>query len=185
MTQADLPILTEGDIRLRAPGLDDIQGRLALGNEPEIQKMFGVLPDDCAPLTQAGAENWVKSRMATPKCWVIEHQGQLIGDAFFHTITPHDRRASLALGILDPARLGQGLGTRVLNLLLAHAFGAMRLHRVSLRVIDFNARAIAAYQKVGFVIEGRERQSARVGSAWHDDIVMGLLAPEYAEARAA
>ena len=55
----------------------------------------------------------------------------------------------------------------------------MNLHRISLRVLHFNARAITAYQKLGFVIEGRERHSARIGMEWHDDMIMGLLKPEF------
>lgn len=185
MTTTDLPILTDGDLRLRLACSDDVDGRLALGNSPDIQHMFGVHPDDVAPLTRAGAEDWVKSRMATPNLWVIEYQRRLVGDAFFHTVNLQDRRASLALGILDPDLLGQGIGTRTLHLLLGHAFGAGQLHRIALRVIDYNHRAIAAYKKVGFVVEGRERKSAWVGTAWHDDVIMGLLAPDYAKAVAA
>ncbi|MDF3413731.1 GNAT family N-acetyltransferase [Sulfitobacter sp. M57] len=179
MTQTDLPILADGDLRLRSPRLEDAEARLALGVVPEIQHMFGINPDDCAPMTPVMANNWVTSRMNTPLCWVIDHENRMIGDAFFHTVDTRDRRASLALGILDPNLLGQGLGTRVLHLLAYHAFGAMNLHRIALRVIEYNERAIAAYKKVGFVVEGRERQSARVGNTWHDDIIMGLLAPQY------
>ena len=54
-----------------------------------------------------------------------------------------------------------------------------------MRVLDFNSRAIAAYEKVGFVIEGRERQAARVGDDWHDDIIMGLIAEDFRLSRAA
>lgn len=185
MTQTDLPILEDGDLRLRKARASDVQGRLDLGTSPEIAHMFGVHPDDCTVLTQRSAEDWVTSRIKTPNCWVVDHQDRLIGDAFFHMVDTRDRRASLALGILDPALLGQGLGTRMLHLLLNQGFGTMKLHRIALRVIEYNARAIAAYRKVGFVAEGRERQSARVGNIWYDDIIMGLLAPEYHRAGAA
>lgn len=185
MIQTDQPILEAGDLRLRLPHLDDVGARLALGAAPEIQYMFGIHPDECVPMTAAMAENWVKSRVAMPDCWVVEYQERLIGDAFFHNVNHSDRRGLLALGILDPALLGQGIGTRMLNLLVEHGFGAMGLHRIGLRVIEYNARAIAAYKKVGFVAEGRERQSARVGDRWYDDIIMGLLADDHANARAA
>lgn len=185
MIQTDLPILEDGDLRLRAANINDVDGRLALRNSPEIQHMFGLHPDECVPLNVAMAEDWVNSRMTMPYCWVVEYQSRLIGDTFFHNLNKADRRGLLALGILDPSLLGQGIGTRMLNLLLDHGFGAMGLHRIGLRVVEYNARAIAAYKKVGFVIEGRERQSARVGDVWHDDIIMGLLADDHANARAA
>ncbi|MNW10242.1 Spermidine N(1)-acetyltransferase [compost metagenome] len=62
---------------------------------------------------------------------------------------------------------------------MAHAFGELGLHRVSLRVLAFNERAIASYRKSGFSIEGREREAALIDGAWHDDIMMGILAHEF------
>jgi len=53
--------------------------------------------------------------------------------------------------------------------------------------IDFpygcNTRAIRAYQKYGFVVEGREREAAFVDGIWHDDVMMGILDREYTEIR--
>lgn len=85
----------------------------------------------------------------------------------------------MAVGIFDPASLGRGLGSEAIKLLLHHAFGAMGLHRIGIRVLAYNKRAIRAYEKCGFVIEGRERETALVNGAWHDDIMMGLLEHEF------
>jgi RimJ/RimL family protein N-acetyltransferase len=62
-----------------------------------------------------------------------------------------------------------------MRLLAAHAFDTLGLHRLGSRVLDFNARAVAAYEKVGFVVEGREREAALIASKWHDDLILGLL----------
>jgi RimJ/RimL family protein N-acetyltransferase len=83
-----------------------------------------------------------------------------------------------AIGIADAALLGQGLGSEAIQLAVAHAFGPMGLHRLSLRVLAFNGRAIRAYQKCGFRVEGRERESALIDDVWHDDLIMGLLAED-------
>lgn len=179
MTQSALPVLVDGNLRLRAPCSDDVTARFALGNTPEFQFMFGMDPNMSKPITQASAQAWVDQQMTTPNLWIIELDGCLIGNAFLHSINMQDRRASLALGILDEALLGHGYGTRVLHLLLTHAFAEMGLHRMSLRVLHYNARAIAAYKKVGFREEGVEQQAALVGDTWHDDVMMGMLASEY------
>ena len=42
-------------------------------------------------------------------------------------------------------------------------------------MLEFNDRAICAYEKGGFVVEGREREAALIGADWHDDLIMGLL----------
>jgi RimJ/RimL family protein N-acetyltransferase len=57
------------------------------------------------------------------------------------------------------------------------------LHRVSVRVVAYNERAIQAYKKCGFRIEGREREAALVDGVWHDDVIMGVLESEYAPIR--
>jgi RimJ/RimL family protein N-acetyltransferase len=71
------------------------------------------------------------------------------------------------------------LGSEAIALALGYAFNVLELHRVSVRVVDYNFRAIRAYQKCGFVIEGREREAALVDGDWHDDVMMAILDREY------
>lgn len=172
------PTLTGPQVTLRAPKPADVDGRFVLGNSPEIQRLFGGDPAQTRPLTRAAAENWVQTQIDNG-AWIIEHEGALIGEVRLHSINHADRNARLAIGILDEARLGQGLGTQAMRLVAAYAFDTLHLHRLSLRVLDFNTRAIAAYRKLGFTEEGRERQSALIGQDWHDDVIMGLLAQEF------
>ena len=63
-----------------------------------------------------------------------------------------------------------------------YAFDVLKLHRISVRVLEYDARAIRTYKKCGFVVEGRERQSALVDGTWHDDVIMGILDGEFASA---
>ncbi|NRB02813.1 MAG: GNAT family N-acetyltransferase [Rhodobacteraceae bacterium] len=177
--QKQLPTLTDGVVVLRAPKPGDVEGRFALGNTPEIHHMFGADPGTVRPLTREAAEAWVEAQAGAPYGWIIEVDGQLIGSGRLHSIDHLDQRASVALGILDKEALGKGFGTRALHLLVEYAFDALNLHRVDLRVLDYNARAIHAYKKVGFVVEGRQREAARIGGNWHDDLMMGLLVHEY------
>ncbi|MEM6593324.1 MAG: GNAT family protein [Pseudomonadota bacterium] len=185
MSICSLPTLTGPRIRLRAPEPQDWAGRYALGNTPELHRLFGGEPAQFRDLTEDAAKSWVESQMKERFAWVIELDGRLIGSVRLHSVNYADHRAVLAIGILDTDSLGQGLGAEAIELVAKHAFGPMGLHRISLRVLDFNARAIAAYRKVGFVEEGRERESAFIEGAWHDDILMGLLPGDLAEAAAA
>lgn len=86
----------------------------------------------------------------------------------------------MAIGIYDTTCLGRGFGSKAIKLVLGYAFGAMQLHRISVRVLAYNDRAIRAYEKCGFVPEGRERETAFVDGHWYDDIIMGVLAHEFA-----
>ncbi|MGJ8616232.1 MAG: GNAT family N-acetyltransferase [Sulfitobacter sp.] len=179
------PILKQGHVCLRGPRATDAAARFKLGKTREIHHMFGADPEMVQPITKAHASAWLHAQEVEPLAWVIEYRRRMIGAVRLHSLASHDRRASLAIGILDPKYLGKGIGTAAMHLIVAHAFGPLNLHRLTLRVIAYNSRALAAYKKVGFVEEGREREAARVGDTWHDDIIMGLLAHEYRNGRAA
>lgn len=172
------PVLTGHGIVLRPPKDGDVETRLAFGRDAEIHRMYGGSAASAPPYGRADARAWANSIAEHPAAWIIDHNGA-IGEVRLDNINRSDRRASLAIGIFDPQRLGRGLGTAATKLVLAHAFGALGLHRVSLRVLDFNERAIASYRKCGFSIEGREREAGLIDGEWHDDIMMGILAHEF------
>jgi RimJ/RimL family protein N-acetyltransferase len=174
-----VPEIDGARVRLRPFRRSDVAGRLALGRSPEIVRSFGGDPDGLPPYREDDARQWVERNLAHPLAWAVEADGRLLGEARLDGLDPHDRRARLATGLYDVAQLGRGLGREAIGLVLSHAFGALALHRVDLRVIAFNERAIRCYRACGFVEEGRERESARIGEHWHDDIIMGLLAREY------
>ena len=70
-------------------------------------------------------------------------------------------------------------------LMLEHAFTRLDLHRVALSVFSFNERAIRAYRKAGFVVEGRAREAIwRDGRFW-DEITMSVLEREWQATAAA
>lgn len=174
-------VLRVGDIVLRPAAEADIDARLAHGNDAAIAEMYGVNRSDVRPMTREGVEDWVRWLMSHPHAWVIEKEGSLIGEIRLDNLNRADRRTSLALGLFDPSRLGQGIGPVAISLVLAYAFGTLNLHRVSLRVLVYNTRAIRAYEKCGFRVEGRERETAFVNNAWHDDLIMGILSHEFVD----
>lgn len=172
-------ILTGRTVRLRTSSPDDVDARFALGNDPEIVEMFGLSQSDVKPLTREAAGRWVQGIGENPNAWIIDVEGRLIGTIRLDNINSHDRRASMAAGIYDPQLLGKGYGTEAIRLVLDHAFSTLRLHRIGIRVLAYNKRAIRAYEKCGFVVEGRERETVFINGAWQDDVMMGLLATEF------
>jgi RimJ/RimL family protein N-acetyltransferase len=166
-------------LRLRAATAEDAEARFSLGHCPDIVRMFGVSHADCKAMTREAAEAWALGQSLDPYVWIIEVGGRLTGEIKLHSINTADRRASMAIAIYDPMLLGKGFGTEAIRLLLHHAFTQLNLHRISVRVLAYNERAMKAYQKCGFVIEGRERETAFVDGAWHDDLMMGILSREY------
>ena len=71
-----------------------------------------------------------------------------------------------------------------MQLILKLAFQEWNLHRVSLAVLGYNERAIRAYEKVGFKLEGALRGFVqRDGQRW-DMPMMGVLRKEWEELQA-
>jgi len=175
--RADLPELRGPRVTLRRPVPADVDARLMLGVNKDIIEAYGGVFDPGRPLTRADAEAAIQFIEHQECAWVID-AGRFIGHIRLHAFAPQDRHAALAIGIDDPACLGKGYGTEAIKLVLKHAFET-GLHRVSLRVLASNTRAIASYRKCGFVEEGREREAALASSGWQDDIIMGVLDREW------
>lgn len=73
----------------------------------------------------------------------------------------------------------KGIGLQMVKCILEIAFNNLHLHRVDLGVFDFNKSAIACYEKAGFVIEGKFRDSRKINDQYWSLINMSILEDEY------
>jgi ribosomal-protein-alanine N-acetyltransferase len=175
------PVLFSDRVVLRPVRESDREERLALGRDPEFHRLVGGDPARSRlPLTRADVERWYRRLAAEPVSWAIEHQHRLVGTASLHPIDLQHRRARYSIGIFTPRDRGHGLGTEATRCVLGFAFRTLELHRVDLRVLDFNTQAITVYERCGFVREGVEREGALIGGRWCSDVVMSILEQEYA-----
>lgn len=78
---------------------------------------------------------------------------------------------------------GQGIGQLLMKKVLTIAFEELKLHRVSLGVLDFNHAAIACYEKVGFVREGVIREARNMDNTFWSVLEMSMLENEWFEKR--
>lgn len=180
-----VPKLAGDGVRLRELRDSDIARRASLGRSREIARGFGEDLDCNEPMTQHDAADELGYRFGPGPHWVIADQHDVfVGVVRLAPIDTANRSARLGIGILDPDRLGQGLGTEATRLVLGWGFGHLDLHRVSLTVLADNTRAIAAYTRCGFVVEGRLRDTLLRDGKWHDDLSMAILKPQWAAQQA-
>jgi RimJ/RimL family protein N-acetyltransferase len=104
---------------------------------------------------------------------------RLIGTCAFSQLDGDNGSAMYHITIGEKDAWGHGHGTEATRLMLAHAFGALGLHRVALAVFEFNERAIRAYAACGFIVEGRARESIWRDGRWWDELSMSILAAEW------
>lgn len=140
--------------------------------------MYGGDTRNIKPFTREDALHWFEFALLNKYEWSIIYDGRFIGIVRL-TVNEQDRNARYAVGIQDYALLGKGLGTEVTRLILAFAFQVLGLHRVELKVLEYNKRAIACYEKCGFIKEGTMREGALIEDCWESDIIMGILEQEY------
>lgn len=109
----------------------------------------------------------------------IEAHGELIGAIqYSEERDPDYRHASIDIYLATRAQ-GRGLGSDAIRLLAQYLFDERGHHRLTIDPAASNARAIAAYAKVGFRSVGVMRQYERgPDGTWHDGLLMDLLRDE-------
>jgi RimJ/RimL family protein N-acetyltransferase len=138
------------------------------------------------PLTSEEIQRFFFGRIMGPDFLAmgihVAETDRLIGSCAFSQLDGDNGSALYHITIGERDAWGRGYGTEATELMLAHAFTRLALHRVALTVFEFNTRAIRSYEKCGFVVEGRARDAIlREGRFWAE-IHMSILAPEW-EAR--
>jgi RimJ/RimL family protein N-acetyltransferase len=103
---------------------------------------------------------------------------RLIGECNLEPSWPN-RDAWVAIGLGLSGDWGRGYGTDAMRLLLRYAFCELNLTSMSLVVFGFNGRAQRSYLKVGFKVEGRQRERLRRADQRYEMVFMSILRDEW------
>lgn len=176
----EAPTIYGKTIILRQPVEQDKHDWLACGRSKEIVRLYGGDTRTMKPFTLEDAEAFYQDMITRKYCWAVEYEGRCIASCRI-TVDERDRRARYATGIFDSTLWGKGIGTEMTQLVVRFAFETLKLHRVDLRVLSYNHRAIRCYEKCGFIIEGSEREGAYIEDKFETDHIMSILEQEYRE----
>ena len=103
----------------------------------------------------------------------------LVGNIGLFDVRTKDRGAELGIA-LGREYIGRGYGTDAVRVIVAYGFREIGLHRIALSVAPYNPAGIRAYEKAGFVEEGRYRESVLHDGHWYDEVLMSILDREWA-----
>jgi RimJ/RimL family protein N-acetyltransferase len=169
-------------IRLRALEKKDLPLFVDWLNDPEVTR--GLV--HYLPFSMEEEEAWYENirkgpREEYPLMIDVQTGGgwMPIGDLNLFAMDWRIRSAELGIVIGAKEYWDQGYGTEAVGLLLRHGFHTLNLNRVFLRVYEDNTRAIRAYEKAGFVQEGRHRQGYYRDGQYIDVILMSILRAEW------
>lgn len=140
------------------------------------------------PLTRKQLDAYLEPAEASPptrRIWTVldGEAGEPVGHIELNDIDRRHRSATMSRVLVGPGeRRGRGVGRRMVEAALAAGFRDLGLHRIDLRVFDFNAAAIACYEKAGFRKEGLLRECRLLGGRWLSVWVMAVLDMEWSGA---
>ncbi len=106
-------------------------------------------------------------------------EGRLVGDIQLAHIDWRQRTADIGAGIARRADRAQGYGFDATLVLLRYGFEELDLYRMTARTAECNTRAVRVLEKVGFVLEGREREAFYCAGRRWDRLLYGLLRHEF------
>ena len=175
-------------IRFRHAEKSDLPRFAEWLNDPEVRAGLALH----LPLSLLEEENWFEAMSKRPPdervlCIEVRRPGPegdewvTIGNCGFLEIDWRNRLSEFGIFIGDKTYWNQGYGSEAVRLLLKLGFDSLNLNRIFLRVFENNPRAIRAYEKVGFVHEGRQRQAEWRDGRYIDVLMMSILREEYKE----
>jgi RimJ/RimL family protein N-acetyltransferase len=175
-------ILVGKRVRLRGVRDDDLSVLARWEMDPG---RLAMLSHRVAPPSEAAAKERIAKWSANDNdrlgfaIETLDDPSMLVGHVGLRGIHPKDRCATLGIA-LGREYIGRGYGSDAVRVIVDYAFRELGLHRLELGVAPFNPAGIRAYEKAGFVEEGRRRESVLHDGRWHDEVLMSILDREWA-----
>ncbi len=166
--------------KLRELQKDDIIILNTWRNDPELISCLGApfryINQD---VDYAWYESYMKSRNTSVRCAILSDEDKFIGLVSLINIDHLNQSGEFHIMIGDPENKGKGAGTFATREILSHAFLNLNLQRVELTVLDSNMKAIALYEKIGFIREGTKRMAKYKNGRFVDMHIYSILRSEY------
>jgi RimJ/RimL family protein N-acetyltransferase len=169
------PTLSTANLRLEPLGLEHVAGLWAAHNDAEARRLTGTHEQ----LTEQQIAERVSARIAAADRidWAIlrASDGEFLGEAMLRRIDLHNESADFYIALGSSTVFGKGYGSEASKAVIDFSIDVVKLHRVTLEVVDFNTRAQRIYAKLGFHQEGLLRDAWFWDDEWSDVILMSLL----------
>lgn len=170
----DQPVLHAPTVRLEPLTSEVLSDYLRAMDDPEVTRLTGTHatfdPEVVAAWLDSRAEHHDRAD------WAIHRasDGAFLGEAVLNDLDVDNDSVSYRIWLAGPQVFGRGYGSEATAAVVDYAF-ALGLHRVALEVYEHNPRARRAYERCGFVLEGRLRQALSWQGRRYDAVVMAIL----------
>jgi len=165
----ELPILRGERVTLRPLEDADLEPLMAVVQEPGVARWWGEADEP---------ERLRRNLRMDGDAFVIEVEGELAGWlGFVEETEPEYRSVGIDISLSERFQ-GRGLGPDALRTAIRWFATERRHHRFTIDPSTLNARAIKAYEAVGFKPVGVMRKAELIDGEWTDGLLMDLLIEE-------
>lgn len=167
-------------VKLRAVEEGDCEMLRALANDPEYEKM---IVGWAFPISSKDQKEWFescKNGLDRLRFTIETEQDGAVGMIGLRDIDWKNGVASgLGMRIFRKDIRTRGLATDAWMTLMRYAFDELRLNRINGTALSYNAASLRVCQKVGFIVEGTQRQAVYKNGQYHDLVMLGCLKSDY------
>ena len=168
-------------LRLRPITPDDLPTLMRWLSDPEVMAFYGLPPAD---LDEARRIYLEPSGLPAWK-FIIEAEDRAIGEIqYSYSYADVTWSAGIDIFIGEPEARDRGLGTEAIRTLLQYLFETKGVSRVAIDPEPSNCRAVRAYEKAGFRLDGVIRRHMKIDDRWADAAFMTILDDEWPAAKA-
>ena len=165
---------------LRSLRIDDLPGMLGWMHDPEVAGKF---QNDFMSMGERDASEFIRTswedRSSIHLAIASPENDEYLGTVSLKNADYVDLCAEYAIATASRAH-GTGVALKATEEILHLAFNSLGLNRIYLNVRADNKRALAFYDKVGFVREGLARQAIKDNRGKFVDLIwLSMLASEF------
>lgn len=173
-------ILYGKKVILRAVEREDIEMLRELSNDPEFEKM---VVGWSFPISKKDQEEWFQSCNLNQNTvrFIIETKAD--GAVGMIGLRDIDWKNGVASGggmrIAKKDLRTKGIATDAWMTQLRYAFEELRLNRVNGSALEYNEASLRVCEKVGFKVEGIQREAVYKNGKYHNVVQLGVLKADY------
>ena len=178
-------ITVDDDLVLRKPSLaraEDIYP-LVDSNRDHLRQWLPWV-DDMRSIKDE--RQWLKDQLDPSNRWhhplMVLHRGKLVGMIGVFGLNTQARAGEIGYWLAKEAQ-GQGIITRSCRAILDYVFALEGMNRVQIRAAAGNTRSRAVAERLGFTLEGVQRQAELVNGVYLDLAMYSMLAGQWRDNR--
>ena len=146
-------------------------------NNPEVRKHF-IFRDH---FTYEMHEEWMRSKVLQEEViqYIIHRRidNKPIGSSYFRNIDKKNGSAEFGIFIGENDSRGHGYGRDSTKCFIDFGFKELKLHRIMLRLLEDNKRALNSYLAAGFVEEGVFKDMVYLDGEYKNVVFMAAINP--------